>query len=90
MVRLLLCPTSGRLDPERSWHWRCSNDRTMENELEPIRFLTVREAAEMLQVSKRTLERMIYDKKFPAFKVGHQWRVSESQLNKWVKTLDEL
>lgn len=63
---------------------------TMENELEPIRFLTVREAAEMLQVSKRTLERMIYDKKFPAFKVGRQWRVCESQLNKWIKTLDEL
>ena len=62
----------------------------MENELEPIRFLTVREAAEMLQVSKRTLERMIYDKKFPAFKVGRQWRVCESQLNKWIKTLDEL
>ncbi|HXV83982.1 MAG TPA: helix-turn-helix domain-containing protein [Candidatus Binatia bacterium] len=66
------------------------NDGAMENEFEPMRFLTINQAAELLQVSKRTLERMIHDKKFPAFKVGGQWRVRESQLNKWIKDLDEL
>lgn len=61
--------------------------RRMENDLEPVRMLTLAEAAEVLHVSKRTLERMIADKRFPAFKVGGQWRVRESQVIKWVESL---
>jgi excisionase family DNA binding protein len=33
---------------------------------------------------------MIQDKKLPAFKVGGQWRVRESQLTKWLQRLNEL
>ena len=42
----------------------------MENDLEPLRLLTLDEAAEVLQVSKRTVRRMVDHKEFPAFKVG--------------------
>jgi excisionase family DNA binding protein len=49
----------------------------MENDLEPFRLLTLREAANVLQVSKRTVRRMVDQKEFPAFKVGEQWRVRE-------------
>jgi excisionase family DNA binding protein len=34
--------------------------------------LALDEAAEVLHVSKRTLERMVWRKAFPAFKVGNQ------------------
>lgn len=57
----------------------------MENELGDIRLLTLTEAAQILQVSKRTLQRMIKLRQLPAFKVGGQWRLREAQLRQWVK-----
>jgi len=57
----------------------------MDNKLDQIRLLTLAEAAELLQVSIRTLQRMIRSKKLPAFKVGGQWRIRESQLQQWVE-----
>ena len=62
----------------------------MENDLDPLRMLTLAEAAELIHLSKRTLSRMIDRKEFPAFKVGGQWRVCESQLSKWIQGLNEL
>lgn len=57
----------------------------MENDREPFRFLTLREAAALLHVSTRTVERMIRLSQFPAFKVGGQWRVRESQFTEWIQ-----
>ena len=62
----------------------------MENDLEALRLLTLDEVAKVLQVSKRTVCRMVDQKEFPAFKVGGQWRVRESELTKWIQALDEL
>jgi excisionase family DNA binding protein len=56
----------------------------MEKQLENIRLLTLSEAAKLLQVSTRTLQRMIRQSKLPAFKVGGQWRMRESQLSEWL------
>lgn len=57
----------------------------MENDLDQLRLLTLPEAAELLHVSTRTLQRMIRRNELPALKVGGQWRVRESQLTKWVQ-----
>ena len=57
----------------------------MNDEHIEFRFMTLAEAAKMLQVSKRTLLRMIQQKEVPAFKVGGQWRLRESQFRKWVE-----
>jgi len=57
----------------------------MDNNLANIRLLTLSEAAELLQVSTRTLQRMIRQKELPAFKVGGQWRLREAQLRDWVE-----
>jgi excisionase family DNA binding protein len=62
----------------------------MENDGERLRLLTLRETAELLQVSKRTLQRLICRNKVPALKVGGQWRVNESHLAKWLQGLNEL
>ena len=59
----------------------------MENDADIIRLLTLPEAAELLQVSKRTVLRMIWRNKLPAFKVGNQWRVNERALVKWLGEL---
>ena len=57
----------------------------MEKDLESLRLLTLSEAAELLHVSTRTLQRMIRRNDLPAFKVGGQWRVRESQLAQWIQ-----
>jgi excisionase family DNA binding protein len=62
----------------------------MENDLEPMLFLTLQQTAELLQLSRRTVMRMVQQKKLPAFKVGGQWRVQGNQLTKWLEELNEL
>ena len=57
----------------------------MSENREGLRLLTLPEAAELLHVSTRTLQRMIRRKDLPAFKVGGQWRVRESQLTSWIE-----
>jgi excisionase family DNA binding protein len=57
----------------------------MDQKFDSIRLLTLDEAAALLQVSKRTLQRMIKINQLPAFKVGGQWRVRETQLRQWVE-----
>jgi len=49
------------------------------------RFLTLDEAAAMLQVSKRTLHRLIRRNEMPGLKVGAQWRIPENGFLKWVE-----
>jgi excisionase family DNA binding protein len=61
----------------------------MENDLEPLRFFTLQEAAVLLQVSKRTLHRMAQRKELPALKVGGQWRIRQSELIKFIQSLNE-
>jgi excisionase family DNA binding protein len=61
----------------------------MSNTLQGFRLLTLPEAADLLQVSTRTLQRMIRRNELPAFKVGGQWRVLESQLTRWIEAREE-
>ena len=58
----------------------------MDKKFENICLLTLSEAANLLQVSTRTLQRMIRNGELPAFKVGGQWRLREAQLRQWVKS----
>jgi excisionase family DNA binding protein len=63
----------------------------MENDLESaVRLLTIKETAELLQVSTRTLQRLIQRKGLPAVKVGSRWRIRTSELAKWIQGLNEL
>jgi excisionase family DNA binding protein len=61
----------------------------MENDIDPLRFLTLQQAADMLQVCRRTVLRMAKRKELPAFKLGGQWRVRENELAKWLEGLNE-
>lgn len=47
--------------------------------------LTIEQAAEMLQVSVRTIQRMVKDGKIPGRQVGSQWRFDRDQLREWVR-----
>lgn len=56
----------------------------MDQNFENVQLLTLAEAAELLHVSTRTVQRMIRAKNLPALKVGGQWRLRESQLKRWL------
>ena len=62
----------------------------MNGEQTELKFLTLAEAATILQVSKRTILRMIQKKDVPALKVGGQWRLRESQLKRWAEEKEGL
>lgn len=47
--------------------------------------LTLPQAAKLLHTSARTLLQMVQLKKIPAFRVGYQWRISASELAKWIQ-----
>ena len=55
-----------------------------------LKFLTLEQAAEVLQVSKRTVHRLIQRKQMPGFKIGGQWRIRESEFKKWVEQNEKI
>lgn len=48
--------------------------------------LTISEVAGYLKVAERTIYRLAGAHKIPAFKVGGTWRLSKSEIDKWIKT----
>ena len=47
-------------------------------------YLTVEEVARRFGVNATTVYRLVQRGKLPAFKIGNQWRFSETRLQEWV------
>lgn len=47
--------------------------------------LTIREVAEFLRVTEKTIYRMASEKRIPAFKVGGSWRFDKADIEKWIE-----
>jgi excisionase family DNA binding protein len=47
--------------------------------------LTIREVADYLKVTERTIYRLAAAKKIPAFKVGGGWRFSRPDIDLWIR-----
>lgn len=47
--------------------------------------LTVRQVADYLKVTERTLYRLAQEGKIPAFKVGGTWRFRRGDLDQWIR-----
>lgn len=47
--------------------------------------LTIKQVAEYLKVTDRTIYRLAAAKKIPAFKVGGTWRFSRAEIDQWIK-----
>lgn len=62
----------------------------MESDLEPMRLLTIQQTAELLQLSRRTVMRMVQQKNCPLSRVGGQWRINERRRTKWMQGLQKL
>lgn len=46
--------------------------------------LTIKEVAEYLKVTERTIYRLAAAKKIPGFKLGGTWRFRHSDLDEWI------
>lgn len=51
--------------------------------------LTIRQVANYLKVTERTIYRLAAAKKIPAFKVGGTWRFSTSDIDQWIQRQSE-
>jgi excisionase family DNA binding protein len=46
--------------------------------------LMIKDVAEYLKVTERTIYRLAAAKKIPAFKVGGSWRFSRNDIDRWI------
>ena len=51
------------------------------------KFLTVREVAEMLKVNKMTIYRYVKAGKIEAYKVGKDFRIQETEIEKFLENI---
>jgi len=58
----------------------------MEDNVMTEAVLTVEEAARYLKVSKVTIRRWCAERKLPAFKIGREWRINKSELDKMMQS----
>jgi excisionase family DNA binding protein len=47
--------------------------------------LTLEQAAAFLQISTRTIQRLVRDGQMPGSQIGSQWRFEREQLRQWVR-----
>lgn len=47
--------------------------------------LTIKQVADYLKVTERTIYRLAGAKKIPAFKVGGTWRFSRADIDAWIR-----
>jgi excisionase family DNA binding protein len=53
-----------------------------------VKFYTIKEVAEMLKVSKQTIYRLMKDEKIIPTRLGKRTLFKESELNRFVESLD--
>ena len=51
--------------------------------------LTLKQVADFLKVTERTIYRLAAAKKIPAFRVGGTWRFSKAEINQWIQRQSE-
>ncbi len=47
--------------------------------------LTVKEVADYLKLTERTLYRLVQEGKVPGFKVGSSWRFKGADIERWIE-----
>ena len=51
--------------------------------------LTLKQVADFLKVTERTIYRLAAAKKIPAFRGGGTWRFSKAEINQWIQRQSE-
>ena len=56
-----------------------------ERPLPEVSFLTVKEVADLMRVSKMTVYRLVHSGELPAVRVGRSFRVTEDDVNEYLR-----
>ena len=56
----------------------------MPRNLSGTEILTIKQVADYLKVTERTIYRLAAAKQIPAFKVGGSWRFSQADIDSWI------
>ena len=64
-------------------------DVTMPTSNDEGEILTLKQVADFLKVTERTIYRLAAAKKIPAFRVGGTWRFSKAEINQWIQRQSE-
>lgn len=62
---------------------------TMSTSTSDGEILTIKQVADYLKVTERTIYRLAAAKQIPAFKVGGTWRFSRAEINQWIQRQQE-
>ena len=54
-------------------------------DISEVKFLTIAEVATMMRVSKMTVYRIVHSGELPAVRVGRSFRVTEQDVNEYIK-----
>lgn len=55
----------------------------------PETLLTIEQVAEQLQISTRTVRRLMDREEIKGFRVGKRWRFTQSEVNAYIKRQEE-
>ncbi len=58
----------------------------MPGDISEVKFLTVAEVAAVMRVSKMTVYRLVHSGELPAVRVGRSFRVSERDVNEYLRS----
>jgi excisionase family DNA binding protein len=58
----------------------------LNGDISEVKFLTVAEVAAVMRVSKMTVYRLVHSGELPAVRVGRSFRVSEKDVNEYLKS----
>ena len=58
---------------------------SVSGDISEVKFLTIAEVASVMRVSKMTVYRLVHGGELPAVRVGRSFRVSEEDVNEYIK-----
>jgi len=63
----------------------CAMAPSVSGDISEVKFLTIAEVAGVMRVSKMTVYRLVHNGELPAVRVGRSFRVSEDDVNEYIK-----
>ena len=64
---------------------RCEMGSNLSGDISEVKFLTIAEVASVMRVSKMTVYRLVHGGELPAVRVGRSFRVSEDDVNEYLR-----
>jgi len=58
---------------------------SLSGDISEVKFLTIAEVASVMRVSKMTVYRLVHGGELPAVRVGRSFRVSEEDVNEYLR-----